>query len=997
MSLMTAYRRRRSARKPRRPARRQPRLECLEDRNLLTAGPRTIQFGLPTDTPVPADYDGDGRADVAVFRPDVGDWYVRQSRTNTVSVVHWGQPGDVPVPADYDGDGKTDFAVVHNNPDNTRTWRVLRSSDNNSYAQAWGTSAATPVPADYDGDGKADIAVFSAGTKGFWSILQSSNGQTRTVGLTLLGKSALPGDLPVSADYDGDGKTDLAVYNFARSTWSILQSSNGQTRALAWGLRGDQPVPADYDGDRKADIAVARNENNGVTWSLLQSAAGTRVQRFGFGDGTDRLVPADYDGDRRADIAVFHPGDRTWYQLLSGGDPLSPSPTYSIDGTGNNTAHPGWGSTFEDLLRTAPAGYADGVSAPAGPFRPSARLISTIIATDPSDGDTPNDRFLSDMIYAWGQFIDHDLGLTPRGTETFNIVVPPGDPSFDPKGTGTQVIPSTRSQYDPKTGTGTGNPRQQVNALTAWLDGSAVYGSDPVRADALRAHVGGRLLASPGADGVIGTADDLLPFNTTGLPNDNDTHRLPADQLFLAGDVRANENIELTAVQTLWSREHNRLAKRIRDANPQLDDETIFQSARTIVIAEIQSITYNEFLPALLGPGVIAPYAGYNPNVNPGISNEFSTAAFRLGHSLLAPDVEFLNPDGSTKFDPVDLKDAFFAPDLIAKPEGVQRGVDPILKYLVTDNAQEVDNKIVPDLQNFLFGAPGQGGFDLAALNIQRGRDHGLADYNTTRAAYGLPRMTSFSQISSNPVVQAKLQSLYGSVDNIDLWVGGLAEDHARDSGGNPVGSVGPLFQRIIADQFQRLRDGDRLWYERSFSGPDLDALKRTTLAQIIDRNTDNHDLQDNVFFFKTEINGTVFNDANRNGVRDASEAGVASRMVELINASGVVVAHTTTATDGTYHFDNLSSDLKPAVEYRVRVVPLRNTFQTTADPPAVRFTRGQTVTGVDFGNISLIRPKTRVLDSTQASVGASSDLLVAVLPEINPLESLIRPETKQA
>src|SRR5262249_13022643 len=153
------------------------------------------------------------------------------------------------------------------------------------------------------------------------------------------------------------------------------------------------------------------------------------------------------------------------------------------------------------------------------------------------------------------------------------------------------------------------------------------------------------------------------------------------------------------------------------------------------VIAEVQSITFNEFLPALLGAGVIPSYRGYNSNINPGISNEFSTAAFWLGHSLVAPDVEFLNPDGTTKFSEISLAESFFNPNLV-----VQNGVDPILKYLATDNAQEIDNKIVPELQNFLFGPPGAGGFDLASLNIQRGRDHGLADYNTTRAAYGLPK-----------------------------------------------------------------------------------------------------------------------------------------------------------------------------------------------------------------------------------------------------------------
>src|SRR5207237_1083506 len=166
-----------------------------------------------------------------------------------------------------------------------------------------------------------------------------------------------------------------------------------------------------------------------------------------------------------------------------------------------------------------------------------------------------------------------------------------------------------RSTYDPATGTVPGNPRQQTNALTAWVDGSVVYGSDPARAAALRTYVGGRLKTSAG---------DLLPFNTDGLPNANDAHLFPDDQLFLAGDVRANENVELTSLQTLFVREHNRLAAGLAARNPDFGDEQLYQRAREMVGAEIQEITYNEFLPALLGNGALPPYTGYNPLVNPG-------------------------------------------------------------------------------------------------------------------------------------------------------------------------------------------------------------------------------------------------------------------------------------------------------------------------------------------------------------------------------------------
>src|SRR5207247_1722010 len=144
-----------------------------------------------------------------------------------------------------------------------------------------------------------------------------------------------------------------------------------------------------------------------------------------------------------------------------------------------------------------------------------------------------------------------------------------------------------------------------------------------------------------------------------------------------------------------------------------------------------------------------------------------------------------------------------------------------------SDHAEEVDTKVVDSLRNFLFGPPGAGGLDLASLNIQRGRDHGLADYNTARAAYGLPRVRTFAQITSDPALQKALQQLYGDVNHIDLWVGGLAEDHL------PGASMGPTFARIIGDQFARVRDGDRFWFERTFTGRQLEDLEHTTLADV--------------------------------------------------------------------------------------------------------------------------------------------------------------------
>ncbi|MCA9118542.1 MAG: carboxypeptidase regulatory-like domain-containing protein [Planctomycetaceae bacterium] len=597
------------------------------------------------------------------------------------------------------------------------------------------------------------------------------------------------------------------------------------------------------------------------------------------------------------------------------GIPTAPEEVRSIDGTGNNLEDPELGSSGEQLLRVAPADYSDGISAPAGEDRPSAREISNALS-DHVDEAVPNDRNLSAFLYVWGQFLDHDIDLTTTqaaGTESFDIEVPTGDPYFDPNTTGDQVISLTRSSFDESTGTDSTNPRQQITEITAWIDGSMIYGSDAETAASLREFTGGRLL--------IGD-DGLLPTDENGN--------------FIAGDIRANENLELTSMQTLFVREHNYWADKIGGENPDLSDEEIFQQARAIVIAEIQAITFNEFLPSLLGRNVLSSYDGYDATVNPTIANEFSTAAFRFGHSTINEDVEFFGNDGRAVRDEVELREAFFNPALLQ-----ETGIDSILKYVASSQSEEIDLQVVDSLRNFLFGAPGQGGLDLASLNIQRGRDHGLADYNAVREAYGLPRVESFEEITSDPEVQQTLAELYGTVDNIDLWVGGLAEDHA------PGSSLGETFQRIVADQFERLRDGDRLWYENVFSGRELRMIDQTRLSDILQRNTTITNLQDNVFFFRAEVQGQVFADSNGDGILNRRETGISGVTVELLNDDGDVVATTKTDRNGRYRF----SEFRETGDYQVRVAASSTLGNTTDLVQDVLISRGnQRLLGIDLG-----------------------------------------------
>lgn len=515
---------------------------------------------------------------------------------------------------------------------------------------------------------------------------------------------------------------------------------------------------------------------------------------------------------------------------------FGPTPVYAalsfeartIDGVGNNATNTGWGSTDTQLLRVTSVEYFDDIAEPRGGTGAiSARAISNAVVAQTTD--SKNVRGLSDMFWQWGQFVDHDIDLTDNSVpaEAYPISVPTGDPYFDPMSTGTQTIGFNRSKYDHTTGTSTNNPRQQINEITAFLDGSNVYGSDQARADALRTFSGGLLKTSVG---------NLLPFNTPGLPNAMSTSSV----FFLAGDVRANEQPGLTALHTLFMREHNRLAEEITLANPSLTDEEVYQTARRTVGALIQSVTYNEFLPALFGSDILPAYTGYDDAVDPSIANEFSTAAYRLGHSMISPEVLRLDANGlEAPEGHLDLKTGFFNPAILQST-----GIESLLRGLPAQVMQEVDSREIDALRNFLFGPPGSGGFDLASLNIQRGRDHGLASYNQARRDLGLAAKTSFSEITSDAAMASALESVYnGNIEDVDLWVGGLTEDHV------PGSSVGETFTTIIADQFTRMRDGDRFWYENQFNGAELDTIRATTLKDIIERNTDIEHLQDNVFF----------------------------------------------------------------------------------------------------------------------------------------------------
>ncbi|MCI0638935.1 MAG: peroxidase family protein [Gemmataceae bacterium] len=492
------------------------------------------------------------------------------------------------------------------------------------------------------------------------------------------------------------------------------------------------------------------------------------------------------------------------------------------------------------------------------PARPNARTLSNALFAQ--SVDKLNDRHLTDWSFQWGQWVTHDMDLTFNGEEfdvllDANFLPIPGssgeysiaieDP-LDPLGP--NPIPFHRSAVDftsAQTETGGQRPprRHQINAITSYIDASNVYGSDATRAAALRTFEGGKLRTS--ANG------QLLPLNDgpNPLPNADALGLGPA--LFLAGDFRANEQLNLTAVHTLFVREHNRLADRIHALYPTLTDEEIFQVARRIVGAEQQVITYEEYLPSLFGYDLAADPddAVYSTSVNASVTNSFAHAAFRFGHSQIN-DATLLVNNFNQSVGSLTVDDAFFNPEFLKEdPSRVGR----MLKGLASQLGQEVDLMLVNGIRNNLFGPAGFGGLDLGALDVQRGRDHGLPDYNNLRGAYGVGEITSFAQITSNTDIQAALAAQFGNVDNIDPFVGMLAEDHL------PGMSVGPTLFSIVNNQFARLRDGDRFFYtdDAFLNSPGVKAvldMEDVTLANIIRWNTQIFNIQDNVFFDRSVI-----------------------------------------------------------------------------------------------------------------------------------------------
>jgi peroxidase len=485
-----------------------------------------------------------------------------------------------------------------------------------------------------------------------------------------------------------------------------------------------------------------------------------------------------------------------------------------IGGTGNNLQNPALDVVPGDAeIALAPLNFAAGTTDDLVDA-PNPRTISNVIAggtgAKGQNADT-TEPYASAWLYVFGQFLDHDISLesTPVDAAAIDITVPDGDPLFS---AGT-TIAMTRDERDPNTNT-------IINTVAGYLDLSQLYGSTEEIAASLR-----------NADGTLQSSDNGL-----ALPVVNDQ--------FITGDPRVMENPELSAITILFMREHNYWVGALKAAHSDWTGDQLYKMAKAITTAEYQNIVYQEYLPVLVGP-VLGSYRGYDPTVNAQVTQEFSTAAFRVGHSQVSEDQEGVDNAGNVMYSQA-LAQAFFNTPEIDEANGI----DPLLRSLGLDFSQLTDVYTVATLRNLLFAGLVGGEvdeIDLIAIDIRREYDAGLATLNETRKSIGLRPYMSFAQLTDDTVLQASFKSLYGSIDNVDLFMGGLAERHARGA------VVGQTFQVIIASQFHNLRAGDRFfWQNQGFDRQTAGMIANTTLATLMKRDTDSTNVAEHLFLAAT-------------------------------------------------------------------------------------------------------------------------------------------------
>ncbi|KAI9554244.1 hypothetical protein GHT06_019516 [Daphnia sinensis] len=640
----------------------------------------------------------------------------------------------------------------------------------------------------------------------------------------------------VELDYNGEGLDVLAVNEAASEAELELEAQ----KVLAKRLQ-DNHIVVQAESARATHARFAypskpiRNINNEAFLNV--HAASVLVKRFQIkseqvGCALQKLKLSDTDLTRKCStVSKAHCSE----QNLN-------SPFRTIDGSCNNKRHFVWGRSATQYHRILPSHYADGIWAPRisinGSALPSARLISSTMVGDENKASGSTTIWFMQ----YGQFLDHDIVSTPEMSnddgspipcckedgkfledenrihgKCLPIEVPENDPFYSRFGR--TCIPLIRANLACRTDGKLGHA-EQLNGNTHFIDLSLVYGSDDQKAGELRSRVNGELSVFvkqgpgfhkfdllPQTDSSPLNGPCSLPKAVTGVePPEN-------IKCFKAGDGRPDVTPAMATTQIIFLREHNRLARELARWNPHWDDERLYQEARRILIAQAQHITYNEWLPILLGRTKMAAFGllplqsgfsrDYDEQFNPSILSEFVGAAFRFGHSLIQGKTLLVNKHRGVE-NVIFLREHYFKPQLLYTPGNL----DKFLIGLASQPTQKVDLAFTKEVTEHLFEKRDMGfGLDLVALNIQRGRDFGLRSYNAYREVCGLGRAKDFDGLADvmNP---ERFKSVYNSVDDIDLFIGGVSETKAENS------YVGPTFRCILTDQFMKLKRGDRYFYD---------------------------------------------------------------------------------------------------------------------------------------------------------------------------------------
>ncbi|OQR70374.1 peroxidasin-like [Tropilaelaps mercedesae] len=556
-------------------------------------------------------------------------------------------------------------------------------------------------------------------------------------------------------------------------------------------------------------------------------------------------------------------------------------PWRSGDGRCNNLRNPHWGRSNFCMTRLLAPAYENGIDEPRGGLYnsrlPNARIVSRIVNVH-RNVSAPN---FTHMLMQVGQFLDHDLALAPMeedpgeivnlgnpnnpidccsedrryGPECFSFELPQNDAFFGAYGQTCHNMPRSAPCSTCQLGY-----REQQDALTSYIDASQLYGSSDDDNKRLRAMVKG-LLKYQARDVVVNNRQ-MLPrsFHT-----EEDRCSIPSAGKFCfrAGDERVNEHPGLTAMHLIWLRQHNLVVQKLNEINPNWDDERLYQEARRIVTAQWQHVIYNEWLPIVLGVQFLQSYdiqaqpqgyTNYDPTVDASVINEFATAAFRFGHTLIDGTFRLVNSNGQVGA--IQLQDFFFYP--FAYYEGQ---LDPILRGLFRQAGQQFDRFVTDDVTNHLYKLRNDSfGLDLIALNIQRGRDHGIRPYvDYVRFCTGreIRSWQDMLQFMPQDAVQ-QLATAYGRIEDVDLFTAGVSEYSVQG------GVIGPTFACIQANQFRRAKFGDRFFYEHgnqagSFTPQQLQEIRKISMAKIICDNSDGiKEVPKNVFRHETPDNPTI-------------------------------------------------------------------------------------------------------------------------------------------